>query len=121
VRRAWLAAGVLLLGACSTNAPVPQPTPAPVSYEPVIGQTVVPGSRAPSGNVVPDVVGRNHQEAQDLLQASGFYNLGEADATGRDRLLVIDRNWVVVDQEPRGGSVLDPKQKITLRSKKYGD
>jgi len=121
VRRAWLAAGVLLLGACSTNTPATQPTPAPVSYEPVIGQTVVPGSRAPSGNVVPDVVGRNHQEAQDLLQASGFYNLDEEDATGRDRLLVADRNWVVVDQEPRGGTVLDPKQKITLRSKKYSD
>ena len=121
VRKAFLAGVLVLLAACSTAPPVQQQAPAAASPEPVIGQTVVPGSKAPSGNLVPDVVGKNHQEAQDLLQASGFYNLGEEDATGRGRVLVLDRNWVVVDQEPKGGTVLDPKQKIVLRSKKYTD
>lgn len=91
------------------------------SPEAVIGQTVVPGKPAPKGNLVPDVVGKNHQEAQDLLQAAGFYNLGEEDATGQGRKLLLDRNWVVVDQTPKGGTVLDTKERITLRSKKYDD
>lgn len=117
--RKALVAGLLLLAACSSPPPpAPQPPP-PV--EAVIGQTVIPGTKAPSGNLVPDVVGKNHQEAQDTLQAAGFYVLGEQDATGRGRHLIIDRNWVVVEQSPEAGTVLDPKQKVTLKSKKYDD
>ncbi|ONI72663.1 hypothetical protein ALI144C_42355 [Actinosynnema sp. ALI-1.44] len=70
---------------------------------------------------MPDVTGKNHQEAQDTLQASGFYKLKEEDATGRSRALIIDRNWVVVEQVPRAGTVLDPKEPVTLKSKKYSD
>jgi hypothetical protein len=115
-----LLAGVLLVAACSTP-PAPPPSSAPPPPEAVIGQTVVPGTKRPSGNIVPDVVGKNHQEAQDALQASGFYNLGEEDATGQGRKLLVDRNWVVVEEIPQGGTVLDPKDRITLRSKKYTD
>lgn len=120
MRKALLAAvGVALLGACSSPPPQsPAPAPPPES---VVGQYVVPGSKAPSGHVVPDVVGKNHQEAQDSLQAAGFYNLGEQDASGKDRALVWDRNWVVVEQNPKSGTVLDPKERITLRSKKISD
>lgn len=119
MRKAWLA-GLLLLAACSSPPPqAPPPPPAPA--EAVIGQTVVPGTKAPSGHVVPNVVGKNHQEAQDALQAAGFYQLGEEDATGQRRALIVDRNWVVVEQIPQGGTVLDPKEKVTLRSKKYTD
>ena len=120
MRKALLAGLLVLLAACSSPPPAP-PAPTPVKGEPVLGQTVVPGTRAPSGHIVPDVVGRNHQEAQDSLQAAGFYNLGEEDATGQGRMLVLDRNWVVVEQNPKGGSILDPKEKVTLRSKKYTD
>ena len=117
--RKALLAGLLVLAACSS--PPPQaPTP-PVPAEAVIGQTVVPGSKAPSGHIVPDVVGKNHQEAQDTMQAAGFYKLKEEDATGRGRALIIDRNWVVVEQTPKAGSVLDPKEPVTLKSKKYTD
>lgn len=117
--RGVLLAGLVLLAACS--APPPQAPPPPVPAEAVIGQTVVPGTRAPSGNLVPDVVGRNHQEAQDTLQAAGFHNLGEEDATGRGRLLIVDSNWVVVEQVPRAGTVLDPKEHVQLKSKKPED
>jgi beta-lactam-binding protein with PASTA domain len=117
VRKALLA-GLLLLAACSSPQPAPQPPP---PGEAVIGQTVVPGTKAPSGNLVPDVVGKNHQEAQDTLQAAGFYVLGEEDATGRGRNLLVDRNWVVVEQNPKAGTVLETKQKVTLKSKKYDD
>ena len=118
--RKALLTGLLLLAACSSPPPrAPQPPPAPA--EAVIGQTVVPGSKAPSGHIVPAVVGKNHQEAQDALQAAGFHRLAEEDATGRKRSLIMDRNWVVVEQNPQGGAVIDPKETITLRSKKYTD
>jgi beta-lactam-binding protein with PASTA domain len=118
VRKALLAGVLLVLTGCSAAPAAPAP---PLVPEQVVGQTVVPGKKAPSGNIVPDVVGKNHQEAQDTLQASGFANLAEEDATGQGRKLLMDRNWVVVEQVPKGGAVLDPKERITLRSKKYTD
>ncbi|MBE1466362.1 PASTA domain-containing protein [Kibdelosporangium phytohabitans] len=117
--RKALLAGLLVLAACSS--PPPQAPPPPLPAEAVIGQTVIPGTNAPSGHVVPDVIGKNHQEAQDTLQASGFYKLREEDATGRDRSLIIDRNWVVVEQVPKAGTVLDPRENVTLKSKKHSD
>ncbi len=71
--------------------------------------------------VVPNVVGVNHQLAQDTMQAAGFYYLTEEDATGQGRLLVNDRNWVVVSQEPQGGTRAASDTKIVLRSKKIGE
>jgi beta-lactam-binding protein with PASTA domain len=119
VRKALLA-GILLLTACSS--PPPQaPAPSAPPPESVIGQYVVPGTTAPSGHVVPDVVGKDHQDAQNHLQAAGFYNLAEEDATGQGRNLVMDRNWVVVEQRPKAGSVLQPKERVLLRSKKETD
>ncbi|MFF0267211.1 PASTA domain-containing protein [Kribbella sp. NPDC004536] len=71
--------------------------------------------------VVPNVVGLNHQLAQDTMQAAGFYYLTEVDATGQGRLLINDRNWVVVSQQPAGGTKAPPDTKIVLRSKKIGE
>lgn len=70
---------------------------------------------------VPDVVGLNHQLAQDTLQAAGFYALREEDATGADRLLINDRGWEVVKQDPKAGVKVDPESTITLSSKKLGE
>jgi curli biogenesis system outer membrane secretion channel CsgG len=122
VRKAVLA-GVLtmMVAACSAAPPEQQSAPVAATPEAVIGQTVVPGTKAPSGNIVPNVVGMNHQAAQDALQAAGFYDLGEEDATGQGRKLIIDSNWEVVEQNPKSGTVLDTKQRITLRSKKIAD
>ncbi|MCE7004914.1 PASTA domain-containing protein [Kibdelosporangium philippinense] len=118
--RKALLAGLLLLAACSSPPPQAPPPPPPPA-EAVLGQTVVPGSKSPSGHLVPDVVGKNHQQAQDTLQAAGFYRLEEEDATGKNRMLIVDRNWVVVEQIPKGGTVLDPKETVKLRSKKLDD
>lgn len=71
--------------------------------------------------VVPNVVGLNHQLAQDTMQAAGFYFLTEEDATGQGRALLNDRNWVVVTQSPAPGTQAPPDTKITLRSKKIGE
>jgi hypothetical protein len=67
------------------------------------------------------VVGVNHQLAQDTLQAAGFFYLTEEDSTGQGRLLVNDRNWVVVTQSPAGGTTAAIDSKILLRSKKIGE
>jgi len=71
--------------------------------------------------VVPDVVGMNHQLAQDTLQASGFYLLREEDATGQGRSLILDRNWEVVSQSVAGGATASIATPITLFSKKIGE
>ncbi|WP_157557516.1 PASTA domain-containing protein [Intrasporangium oryzae] len=135
------AAGVLSLTSCGGDA-VPTPpiatvtvvatetetveAPAPsVSGEgtPAASQTRAVAAPAPQAQlgVVPDVVGVNHQLAQDTMQAAGFYNLSEEDATGQGRLLVVDRNWVVVSQSPPAGTKAAPDVTIVLRSKKLTD
>ena len=70
---------------------------------------------------VPNVVGKNHQLAQDTMQAAGLYALVEKDCTGTGRLLLWDRNWVVVEQQPPPGTQAGPDVTITLCSKKYGE
>lgn len=72
-----------------------------------------------SGSIeVPDVVGLDHQLAQDTMQAAGLYNLAEEDATGQGRMLLFDRNWTVVTQEPAAGTMVNEDQTIILSSKK---
>jgi hypothetical protein len=55
------------------------------------------------------------------MQAAGFYILSEEDATGQGRLLIIDRNWIVVSQQPKGGTRAPADTTIILRSKKIGE
>jgi beta-lactam-binding protein with PASTA domain len=70
---------------------------------------------------VPNEVGKQHQAAQDDLQAHGLFNLAEEDATGQGRMLIIDRNWQVVSQSPAAGTKVADDATITLKSKKYTD
>src|SRR4051812_17648181 len=65
---------------------------------------------------VPNEVGRNHQAAQDDLQAHGFFSLREKDCSGRGRTLLWDRNWKVVRQSPKAGSRVSKNRTITLCS-----
>jgi hypothetical protein len=71
--------------------------------------------------VVPNVVGVDHQLAQDTMQAAGLYLLDEKDCTGQGRMLLWDRNWVVVSQDPPAGSNVNEDTTITLCSKKDGE
>jgi beta-lactam-binding protein with PASTA domain len=70
---------------------------------------------------VPNVVGMNHQAAQDRLQSRGFHNLRERDCSGRGRLLLFDRHWRVVRQSPEAGRRVRTSRAITLCSVKYTD
>ena len=76
------------------------------------------GSDGGGDIAVPDVVGMDHQLAQDTMQAAGLYNLTEEDATGQDRMLIWDRNWTVVEQDPSAGAMVGEDQTIILSSKK---
>ncbi|QFZ24083.1 hypothetical protein EKG83_07445 [Saccharothrix syringae] len=62
-----------------------------------------------------------HQTAQDTMQAAGLYMLREEDATGRGRLLVVDRNWTTTAQSVAAGEVVDCDTTITLSAKKIGE
>ncbi|MCT7356006.1 PASTA domain-containing protein [Streptomyces sp. 15-116A] len=53
---------------------------------------------------LPDLVGLDLQAAQDEAQAAGFYVLDDQDASGQNRLQVLDRNWTVCSQEPEAGT-----------------
>jgi hypothetical protein len=68
--------------------------------------------------VVPDVVGLDHQLAQDTMQAAGLLRLTEQDASGEDRLLLWDRNWTVVEQWPLPGARVSRSQVVMLSSVK---
>jgi hypothetical protein len=70
---------------------------------------------------VPDVSGMNHQDAQDAMQRAGLYNLREVDGTGRNRVLVVDRNWVQTGQDPAAGTEVAPDAVITLTAVKAGE
>ena len=138
---AAVSVAVLALASCGGDA-VPTPpiasatvvatvtetvqVPAPTSSEegtPAASESLSVAGPAPQAGlgVVPDVVGVNHQLAQDTMQAAGFFNLTEEDATGRGRLLVVDRNWVVVSQSPEAGTRAAPDVRIILRSQKLTD
>lgn len=104
-----------------TTAPAVQETVTVVETSPAAPPETETQSdaRAVAGSIeVPDVVGIDHQLAQDTMQAAGLYNLAEEDATGQGRMLLFDRNWTVVSQDPPAGAMVNEDQTITLRSKK---
>lgn len=114
----------------TVTSPAPEPAPAPVKTvtqrAPVKAPpapAAEPAPPAPQSNLirVPNVVGTNHQGAQDAMQAAGLYNLAEQDGTGQGRLLLFDRNWVVIAQNPAPGTRVSEDAVITLTSKKYGE
>jgi len=112
-------------GAQSPEAAAPTP-PTTVAPTTVALTTIAPTTVAPVTQAlapaqqqnVPNVVGQDHQFAQDTLQAAGFYGLTEEDASGRARLLVLDRNWKVCSQSPPGGTKASTDAVIILKSVK---
>ncbi|MEU6186277.1 PASTA domain-containing protein [Nocardia sp. NPDC047038] len=48
----------------------------------------------------------NLQDAQDAIQAAGVFFSRSKDATGKGRMQVIDRNWIVVAQSPAPGTLI---------------
>jgi beta-lactam-binding protein with PASTA domain len=70
---------------------------------------------------VPRGVGLDYQAAQDLWRAAGLHVAPAKDATGANRIPVIDSNWIVVSQDPKAGSTVDVGSFITATVKKDSD
>jgi hypothetical protein len=79
------------------------------------------GSSTVTAGVVPDVVCKDLQSAQNTMQSAGFYNLGSADGTGQGRVQIVDRNWVVIKQSVAAGQRPSRTTRIVLTSVKYGE
>lgn len=117
--------GVLALSCCAgllasiaqrSNEPAPSASQSGVSKP-----TDAAPTGAPADGVIPDVVCRDLQAAQDALQAAGFYVLASADGTGQGRRQLIDRNWVVVEQSATPGSRPVPSTRVLLTVVKIGE
>ena len=67
---------------------------------------------------MPYVIGQTLQAAQDALHAQGSYLLDEQDATGADRLQVLDRDWRVCSQVPASGQHVLITTRVVLKSVK---
>ncbi|WP_211267444.1 PASTA domain-containing protein [Nonomuraea candida] len=103
----------------ATPTPTPTPTASPDETDPPKREGSP--SEAAEEKRLPNVVGMNLQEGQDTLQAAGFYVLNDKDATGQNRLQVLDRNWVVTKQTPPAGRKVSTDTLITLYAKKIGE
>jgi hypothetical protein len=63
-----------------------------------------PSSGDPEQGVMPNVVCLDLQLAQDTIQAAGVFYSRSEDASGEGRMQVMDRNWIVVAQDPAPGT-----------------
>jgi hypothetical protein len=71
--------------------------------------------------VMPDLVGAVLQDAQDRLQSLGSYSLDQEDASGVDRLQLLDSNWIVCRQSPPSGIEVSLDRLVTLWSVKIDE
>ena len=109
---ALAAAAVLALTGCAAEDTDPAPDAPAASQDNAPKQETTPTEDAPTAEpepeaetaTLPDLVGKDLQAAQDEAQAAGFYALDDQDASGQNRLQVLDRNWVVCSQEPAAGT-----------------
>ncbi|GAA0269287.1 PASTA domain-containing protein [Cryptosporangium japonicum] len=76
---------------------------------------------APSDGVIPDVVCRDLQAAQDALQAAGFFVLASVDGTGQGRRQFVDRNWIVTAQSVKAGTQPVRSTRVRLTVVKIGE
>ena len=104
------------LESSSTGPPEPAPAPPDSAASPEADEPAEPGEPGRSGvpngpiKVLPDLVGKGLQVAQNRAQAAGFYRLSSHDALGRSRVQVLDRQWKVCFQSPPSG-----RQSVTVR------
>jgi hypothetical protein len=96
-----------------TIEPTPAPEPSPKKKPPA--EKIEPQAET---FTMPALVGRVLQDAQDLLQTKGSYLMDQQDATGLERLQVLDANWKVCSQSPKKGTVVATDTMVVLRSVK---
>ena len=93
----------------------------PAAVQETTAAVVESQAKAPSKVTVPDGVGMNYQDAQDAWRAAGLHVAPANDATGANRIPVLDANWVVLSQDLEAGSKVAADSFITATIKKYTD
>ena len=69
---------------------------------------------------MPDVVCMDLQSAQDTIQEAGVFFSRSNDATGDDRMQLVDSNWLVVGQTPAAGTPIGEFEAV-LDVVKFGE
>jgi beta-lactam-binding protein with PASTA domain len=101
---------------------VPSATPSkPSALEPTSIRKTSAAKAVASKITVPNGVGLNYQEAQDTWRTAGMHVAPATDATGANRLPLIDANWVVLSQDPKAGTRVAAGSMITATVKKNSD
>ncbi len=111
------------------EAAQPVPSPTEPEAEPVdesAPEDSAAASEPPAAEVeetfeMPNVVGQNLQDAQDLLQTLDSYVMDQVDATGLERFAVDDSNWTVCTQDPPAGTVSPVSTVVTLSAVKLDE
>jgi PASTA domain len=70
---------------------------------------------------VPRVVCKDLQAAEQVMGAAGFVNVDVKDGSGRGRLRLLDRDWIVIAQSVPGGTRPDRGTLIVLTAVKFGE
>jgi hypothetical protein len=102
----------------ATPAPAVVAPPAEPTKAPTKPKKKTPAKAAEVTFEMPDVVGMVLQDAQDLLQTKGSYIMDQQDATGLERLQILDSNWTVCAQRPKRGVAVSTDDIVTLSSVK---
>jgi hypothetical protein len=92
-----------------TSSPTPTVAPKPAAVAPA------------TTFVMPNLIGKNLQGSQDLLQSLGSYLMSQEDATSRGRVQLLDRNWKVCSQDPAPGEQVPVETLVTLWNVKNGE
>ncbi len=112
----WLAPlAVLALGACAGKNETGSPSEPTVSDA---SDKTEGGEEAQA--IMPEVVCLDLQTAQDTIQEAGVFFSRSHDATGRDRMQLLDSNWQVVAQTPAPGTPIGELEAV-LDVVKYGE
>lgn len=130
VTAAFAFATVAAVSGCSTST-TPQTT-VTVTATPTVTQVAPPAPAepepaAPEPEVletkvrVPNGVGLDYQSAQDKWRGAGLVVVPATDATGQNRLMILDANWVVLSQSPKAGTKVEEGSEIKATVKKYTD
>jgi PASTA domain-containing protein len=98
-------AAITLLALTGCAAEDKDPAPQPKASQDSSAKKDTPAAEEKDETAtLPDLVGLDLQAAQDEAQDAGFYALDDQDASGQNRLQVLDRNWTVCRQEPAAGT-----------------
>ncbi|MFF5503399.1 hypothetical protein [Streptomyces roseolus] len=76
------------------------------------------GDVAEAGSTMPDFTGQSVKVAREALDSST--SLTVRDASGDDRMVLVESNWQVCSQDPAAGAALDGRP-VSLRAVKFDE